>query len=243
MANSAKRSLYFLGDVHGNWRYLEWVLSSSFKSFVDSDIIQVGDFGVGFRTLEQEMTALYEINDTLYAINAMLYVIRGNHDDPTYFNTNKLEFSNIKFLKDYTVLNCSGKNILCVGGAVSIDRVYRHNNNMHHFKGEEFNLNLDLLPNSTEKNIDIIVTHTSPTFCYPTGFNNLVYSFAANDPTLLDDLNKERKLLDELFNKIQELGHNVTNHFYGHFHTSHIDTINKIQHRLLTINELYLCRF
>ena len=234
MANSAKRSLYFLGDVHGNWKYLEWELSTSFKAFVDSDIIQVGDFGVGFRTIEQEMAALYEINDTLFTINAMLYIIRGNHDDPTYFSTNKLEFSNIKFLKDYTVLNCSGKNILCVGGAVSIDRVYRHHNNMHHFKGEEFNLNLDLVP--TNKKIDILVTHTAPTFCYPTGFNNLVYSFAANDPTLLDDLTKERKLLTELFDYLKETDNNITHHYYGHFHADKVESINDTKHVLIGIN-------
>lgn len=234
MANSAKRSLYFLGDVHGNWTYLEWVLSSSFKSFVDSDIIQVGDFGVGFRTLEQEMASLYELNDTLYTINAMLYVIRGNHDDPTYFSTNKLEFSNIKFLKDYTVLNCSGKNILCVGGALSIDRVYRHHNNMHHFKGEEFNLNLELVP--TNKKIDILVTHTAPTFCYPTGVNNLVYSFAVNDSTLLDDLTKERKLLTELFDYLKDTDNNITHHYYGHFHSDNVEWINDTKHVLIGIN-------
>jgi hypothetical protein len=95
-------------------------------------------------------------------------------------------------------------------------------------------LNLELVP--TNKKIDILVTHTAPTFCYPTGFNNLVYSFAANDPTLLDDLTKERKLLTELFDYLKETDNNITHHYYGHFHSDKVESINDTKHVLIGIN-------
>ena len=81
-----------------------------------------------------------------------------------------------------------------------------------------------------------MVTHTAPTFCYPTVFNNLVYSFAANDPTLLDDLTKERKLLTELFDYLKETDNNITHHYYGHFHADKVESINDTKHVLIGIN-------
>jgi hypothetical protein len=52
-------------------------------------------------------------------------MIRGNHDDPYYFNNKVFSYSNVELLEDYTILTVGNDNILCVGGAISIDRLYR----------------------------------------------------------------------------------------------------------------------
>ena len=68
------------------------------------------------------------LNAVLRKINSVLYCIRGNHDDPSYFNDNIINKSNVKLIKDYSIISVGDKNILCIGGAVSIDRKYRISN-------------------------------------------------------------------------------------------------------------------
>ena len=105
--------------------------------------------------------------------------IRGNHDDPKFFD-GTYNWSNIKLLPDYTVTVIEGKRILFIGGATSIDRLQRIPERSW-WEGEIFNLDVDKL--SLYEAIDIVVTHTAPKFAYPIGFNHLVMSFAAYDPT------------------------------------------------------------
>ena len=77
----------------------------------DTTIIQVGDFGVGFRSRARMDEEMVEINTRLAKNNNNLLVIRGNHDDPAYFDGN-YNFSNIEFLPDYTVRTIEGRNYL-----------------------------------------------------------------------------------------------------------------------------------
>ncbi len=82
------------------------------KYHLDNDkevkcILHVGDFGMGFTTLKGGITQLKRLNDRLKKYNTYLYVIRGNHDDPQYYNDEVFKeetgingFSNVKLLKD-----------------------------------------------------------------------------------------------------------------------------------------------
>ena len=94
----------------------------------NSVLICAGDIGVGFKNIEYYNKMFSTLNAVLRKMNSVLYCIRGNHDDPSYFNDNKINKSNIKLIKDYSVISVGDKNILCVGGAVSIDRKYRISN-------------------------------------------------------------------------------------------------------------------
>lgn len=233
----AKRNLVFLGDIHGNWEVISQYVK--YYNLKNTDIIQVGDFGIGYRNPDIELDYLRRLSVVLSKLNNRLYVIRGNHDDPAFFlGSRKLKFDAIDLLPDYTVLKLEAGNILCVGGAISIDRVPRQRKLGGWFSGEEFQVLPHLIPDTTN-NIDIVVTHTAGTTCYPIGVNNLVLSFTFDDPTLLSELKLERERVDRLFELIKEKGHNVKHHFYGHFHTSKVETIDNIERRLLDINELY----
>ena len=55
----------------------------------------------------------------------MLILMRGNHDNPDYFENRLIDYPRMKTIPDYCVIQFSGNNILCIGGAVSIDREYR----------------------------------------------------------------------------------------------------------------------
>ena len=95
-------------------------------------------------------------------------------------------YTNIKFIIDYTVLNLRGYNILCIGGAITVDRMMRKEGR-DYFKNEE----LVYLPNKLKKfkNIDIVVTHTKPAFVPPMKIKGgAVDNFKKHDTDLIPDI-------------------------------------------------------
>jgi len=254
-----KKRILYLGDIHGNFNLInQYVKQYGLKDCV---IIQVGDFGVGFAHLEKERRMLGYINPILEKNNIMLYAIRGNHDFKPYFDNDPFGFSNIKLLPDYTILNLEidmlglteTKNILCVGGAVSVDRNWRKTDKQRKgdytvhpgqswWKDEVFVLDNEKLVDM--KGIDIVVTHNSPDYCpidNSTGFGPFVEGIIRDtgDTELKTDLLFERNQITNMFHTLKLNGNDITNHYYGHFHRS--DTINMygVKHRLLGIGELW----
>lgn len=65
--------------------------------------------------------------------------------------------------------------------------------------------------------------------------NNIVLECAENDPTLLEDIKKERGILDLVWNDYKDTIHDW---FYGHYHSSHVETIDGVKFHLLNIEEL-----
>ena len=96
--NNNYKNLYILGDIHSNFSIINYYLKS--LKIENSIIIQIGDFGLGFKEKEERKNLL-ELNYKLLENNCMLYAIRGNHDNPEYFNNLNL-YSNIILLKDWS---------------------------------------------------------------------------------------------------------------------------------------------
>jgi hypothetical protein len=136
-------------------------------------------------------------------------------------------------------MEIDGLNHLFIGGAVSIDRCLRVKN-IDYWEGER--LVCDLEKVKSMKDIDIVVTHSAPNFNIPIGFNGIVHGYAQKDDKILDDIEKERSSLADIFNEIRK--HSKPQlHFYGHFHESKSETINDCRHIMLGIGEVYLPRF
>lgn len=239
-----ERRLLFLGDIHRNFNLVKYYVKS--YDITNADIIQVGDFGVGFKKIDRDMEELKRVNNTLSINNVTLYAIRGNHDYKPYFDNDPFNLSNIKLVKDYSVLSLSNHKILLMGGAISVDRVERiegYRTGKYKYRNwwsdESFELDIDKLKDV--KDVDIVVTHSAPEFCHPMnteGFGFLVDSKSKNDEYLKTDLLTERKLITDAFDIIQE-NNNITHHYYGHFHNSAFREINGVKHRLLNIEELW----
>ena len=245
--------ILFLGDIHGNFNLIhQYVKMYEIK---DAHIIQVGDFGVGFSTFEKEKRMLEMYHTLLVKNNVCVWAIRGNHDYKPYFDNDPFGFTNIKLIPDYTVLNLGGKNILCIGGAVSVDRMWRYTKKQRAgifedtkvgveswWPDEIFNLELDKIEKL--KDINIVVTHTCPDYCPPDntfGFGPFVEGIIkeTGDKDLKTDLIYERNQMTELFHLLRLNGNNVENHYYGHFHKSDHYKSEYTSHRLLNVNELY----
>lgn len=236
--------LSFLGDIHGNWE----IITNHFDEHDISNVnlIQVGDFNIGCKKKDEESVLLKELSANLKKRNNFLYIIRGNHDDPSYFKASNIDlYSNIIFLQDYSILQNSIHNILCIGGAFSIDRRISKERSIIigrnlWWEDEKFDYNEVEIDNILEKlHIDIVVTHTAPKIFYPHSFNGLVNFYAEKDHMLIYDLTLERNLLQNLYEKFYD---KIMPQywFYGHFHTSKIELVEeKVNARLLNIEEFY----
>lgn len=218
------KPLIFLGDNHGAWHELYSIVD--YKQLKNCYIISVGDLGVGFHNKEYP---LYKtLNSDFKERNINFYGIRGNHDDPSYFEGDeRIVLSNFELIEDYSIFEYNNQIIQFVGGAISIDRTGRREG-VSYWSGERVNYKPELL-----KEVDVLVTHTAPSFCFPQQFNEMVYGWAAEDAYLLEDLTDERAVMDEIFKKCKP-----KYHYYGHFHSSWSEKINGCKHRLLDINEL-----
>jgi len=231
----AKESLYFLGDIHADTVWLSFTIGMD--RIKDATIIQVGDFGVGF--LNDEERAFTNLNNICALNNVMVYAIRGNHDNPSLFDSGN-RYSNLKFLKDYTVLKICDLNILLVGGSISIDRLHRKEN-ITYWEDEVFSYDESKLLKVLKsiKKVDIVVTHSAPTGVFPSDLDSLVHEWIAIDKTLLTDIVRDRNEHSKLMNHLIWRDLKPSFWYYGHFHRSRLQIHKDIVFKLLNINELY----
>lgn len=244
------RTLY-IGDIHGNFNLFGQYID--LYGIKNANIIQVGDFGVGFNVFFKEQRMLELYHPKLVKNNVHIYAIAGNHDYRPYFNNDPFGFTNIHLVPDYTVLNFEDKNILCIGGAVSVDRKLRKTK--HQLDGnfdiktgyeqwwpdEPFVFDRDKL--GAFRDIDIIVTHTCPDYCPPDntfGLGGFVEGIIkkTGDDKLRTDLLEERLLMKEAFT-ILKMNNDIQLHVYGHFHRSETINLFGTKHVLLNKGELW----
>ena len=243
--------LMFLGDIHGNFNIInQYVKMYDIK---DTHIIQVGDFGVGFSRFEKEKRMLEMYHTQLVNNNVHVWAIRGNHDYKPYFDNDPFGFTNIHLVADYTVLNLADKKILCIGGAVSVDREFRYTKKQKQgiyennigieswWPDEIFVLDIDKLKEL--RDINIMVTHTCPDYCPPDNTFGLGYFVEGiiketGDNQLRTDLNFERNQVTQAF-AIVKMNNDIEFAYYGHFHKSDNINILGTKHRLLKVNELW----
>jgi predicted phosphodiesterase len=196
-----------VGDLHGGFtRFKERIIKEDFR---DCIIIQVGDYGIGFkRKIGDEIELQSKLNEVLAERNIQLYVIRGNHDNPDYFNGDwRITcLSNIEFLPDYTVKTINGKKFLFVGGGISIDRKYRVEG-VDYWPDERF-----YLDESKVVECDVLITHSAPSWLGPNRKDGIA-TWCVNDKTLWEECVMERKLHDKLFDLAKP-----KKSFHGHFH-------------------------
>lgn len=227
--------LLFCGDIHGNIDVIPKFLKKNELS--NCAICQCGDFGIGWENPHKNNRVMNYLNDRLINCNSDLFVIRGNHDDPKFFNE-EYSLSNLFLLKDYSVININDINILGLGGAISIDRTdrkaYWGKSSIGYWKDENFNLNINKLKEL--RNIDIVFSHSAPNFCFPIRKNG-VEKYIIRDKELEIDLNNERDDLNTAYEIIKE-NNNIKNWYYGHFHKSNVEYTQNTIFTLLDINEL-----
>jgi UDP-2,3-diacylglucosamine pyrophosphatase LpxH len=234
--------MYFIGDTHGIRPIFTIVDKHKLEN---QNLIHVGDLGLGFQEIRRDIHDLLVLDEMLGETGNTLYVIRGNHDNSIFWNR-KLglwlpKFQNIHLQEDYTVRNIEDKKILFVGGAISIDRTIRKDEHPPTWwKGEEFEFDLVKLVDIEQKydTIDIVVTHTAPTYAFPRGSATIVDHYCSLDPSLRTDLEWERDFLSKLHEFLMKK-YKLSHWIYGHFHGTKKEMVSGTEFKLLNINELY----
>ena len=226
-----------MGDVHREWFNVYGLLDRiERRKLTHANIIQCGDWGVGFVEYDVDMKDMEALNECLKSVNVKIFVIRGNHDDPKYFNGN-ISFSNLKLVRDYEVFSIDGFNILPIGGATSIDKEWRKIHGYGWWPNEKVFLNEKRL--KTFENVDIVVSHTAPIFVKPFVIDKV---FDISDK-LKKELEDERRLMEKIFNILHEKN-SIRYWFYGHFHgnsemVSAFETYESVDFRFLDEHEIF----
>ena len=244
------KSVVVSGDIHGDFVPLVFKCCIQY-GMTDTLIIVAGDCGFGF-----EKPAYYEnlyrrCQERLAKSNNWIVFLRGNHDNPAYFDQQAINHRRWKTLPDYSVIKACGHTILCVGGATSIDRTYRMAAKQYHQPNpaDPFAPNVywkDELPvyheaklDALDKRcaIDVVITHTSPSFCQLSSHVGLA-AWAMQDEGLLDNVRNERKVMDDIHDYLYTHSHPLAYWYYGHFHRSWFAAIDGVNFHMLDIMEL-----
>lgn len=227
------RRLFFCGDIHGELSTLVWEITNKYE-ITNADVIILGDFGVGF---DNGMDNLYTENaKKLEKADVTIWSIRGNHDDPKYFEDSKYSYPRLKFIKDYEILNLDGYTILPIGGAHSVDITYRLEENAKlerkgsekrvWWEGESVKkIELSKLPTK----VDIIISHTAPLT-----FDPIATRWSECPEGQYERILEERRYLDQVLNNVT-----TSYWYYGHYHESYSGYYSNVSWRCLNINELF----
>ena len=217
---SAERQLWICGDIHGELSNLVWKASRQLK-IRNADILVVGDFGAGFGRPKSTDVAYAKVCAELNEKDICLYTIRGNHDDPAFFDSSH-DYERLHFLPDHHAIELCGKKIYPIGGAVStdidlIDPLMRksrrmQNNSLIRFGSSKRIWWPDEAPSKAPENlpetVDIIVSHEAPLSFEPP----LMRETHVHDDTR-QKVVESRRYLDFVLNTVRP-----SRWFYGHYH-------------------------
>lgn len=248
------KKIYVTGDLHGKFDKLLYYLKCG--NIANAVVIIAGDIGLGFES-KSYYTRLYKktLSGYLEDNDVTIVCLRGNHDDPNFFHGKKrLSYPKLISVPDYSVLmfydddkkNILRHAILCIGGATSIDRTHRmfyDYEMMEKWGSKRRTYWEDEHPFYDEKTldeirglrVDIIITHTAPSFAYPNTKDKIGY-WLLIDPSLDRDLSTERSIMDNIYNSLVA-DNNIKQWYYGHFHSTNESEVDGIKFRLLNCIE------
>lgn len=228
--------IYVLGDIHGKISIIEeLIIKNDLKNCY---ILCVGDFGIGSFLPDIGENGFIKLNNLLKSKNIIFYTIRGNHDNPKYFD-GSYTYSNLKLLKDYHFEIINDIRFLFVGGAISIDRILR-------MKKDLFMMNPNLkcwwadekfIYDETKiKECDILITHSCSSWQVSQLLlnNNILDNISIIDYTLINDLKDEQNDIGKLM-----INCKCKQSYHGHFHMSNFIDRHDIRSMILDINELH----
>jgi predicted phosphodiesterase len=195
-----------VGDTHGVgpfYKLLDWIPNGT-------DIVHVGDLGVGFCQDAEQVRAFVTLSSKLAAKHCRVFVVRGNHDNPKWW---PLEFDDTIYLvEDYSEAKFpNGEFALFVGGGFSVDRFLRVVD-ISYWKNE-------VTPEPPEGlgRYDVVFAHDCPSYVN-NDTQGLVFAFpyfVKKDRTLLDEAEEQRLVLDSVAEITRPKWW-----LYGHFHNS-----------------------
>ncbi len=252
------KSIVISGDIHGDFNLLVNKICVQCQ-LRDTLVIVAGDCGFGFERKGYYENIVRRNAKRMSDANCWILFVRGNHDNPAYFDGKTFHHKRFMAIPDYSIVQACGHTLLCVGGAISIDRQYRKDawdanqkklrrfgsitndqdplatnyywpNEAPTFDGERLNQIAQCFA------IDTVITHTAPSFCKLQTKNKLA-DWAMYDDLLLTDVANERQVMDNIFQRLTDLHAPLSHWYYGHFHQSWHSDIDGVLFKMLDIME------
>lgn len=180
---------------------------------------------IKFLTWQDNNTPSWKHQDAYY----ILYYVK-----PKDFADFIKDLSHLKFVEDYSVVKEAGYNVLCIGGAISVDRVIKRSEGKY-FEGEVLKYDPHIRKIT---GVDIVATHTTPDFAHPQHMGSLVMHYTKTDRLLYDSLIEERMMMGRIYKNIREKN-NINYFIYGHYHVYHNENIDGTDFICLQPNQLY----
>lgn len=219
-------SIYITGDCHCDFKHIKYFCERFNLNHNDSIVI-CGDSGINYYKYKRNKIYKEYLNE----LGVTFLVVQGNHEkcngeligDKNYGNyklqiehNNKFvvedKFPNIKFLLNGESYEIGDYNVLVVGGAYSVDKEYRIENNLGWWENEqptekEKERTIKTCENFNYK-FDFVITHTAPLKYEPVEvFLNWINQ---------DNVDKKTEIwLDELEDKLE-----YKMWYAGHYHTN-----------------------
>lgn len=137
--------IYYTGDIHGSAKGI--VAFAQHYELTESDIIVIlGDVGANYYGNRRD----WYCKDALAKIKPTVFCIHGNHErrpdtlagyKQKEWNGGLVwyedEYPNLLFARDGDIFTMEGTRHLVIGGAYSVDKYYRLENNMLWFADEQ----------------------------------------------------------------------------------------------------------
>ena len=247
-------NVVFCGDIHGEFDTIVNKLCKQ-MNLQNTVLVIVGDCGFGFHKYGY-YTDMAQHNDSILETNNnYILCIRGNHDSPSYFNEYyPFHSKRIFCMPDYSVIMYGTENILCVGGAASVDRIDRIEADSIASRRKKYIGEECYRPRSYWKNelpvyskehldnindicvIDMVAAHSCPSFIGITDKLS-VMNWLERDSSLSDAMDFERGCMNKILGYLNSNSHPVRKWVYGHFHKSMNEKVNNVEYCMLNINE------
>ena len=97
------KNIVVCGDIHGEFNAVIYRMCVQYQ-MTDTLLIIAGDCGFGF-----EKPGYYDIifnhnSSRLSKTNNWVVMVRGNHDDPAYFNEERISHERFRTIPDYSII-------------------------------------------------------------------------------------------------------------------------------------------
>lgn len=170
---------YITDDTHGDFSRIEQFCLENDTTAEDVMII-LGDAGINYHLDSRDK----ELKEELSQLDITLFCIHGNHEarpweaadyDEKEWNGGIVyveeQYPNILFAKDGEIFDFNGKSVIVIGGAYSVDKLYRLNNGLAWFDSEqpddEIKAYVERQLDSVDWSIDYVLSHTVPVEAEP----------------------------------------------------------------------------
>ena len=225
--------IVFIGDIHGEYG----VVLDTCNKVRKKILVCCGDCGMGFANPGYYDNQFRKMNHRLEKTDNRCVFIRGNHDDPNYFEGKAVggwtpdDYPRIHMAdRGWEFLRLVGSElkacVLCGGGAVSVDRTMRVDgvtwwNDEGIVRADPKEMAEAAIQAAGGIGSLVIATHSSPSLAEPLENKGVLTGWASVDSDIIRDCSDEREYLTGVARELCSSAVPVDGWWYGHFHKSY----------------------